>query len=46
MHLGQQRRFGMEEGYFVFDGFILCFVLPAVKLLQPPITLKSCVLGS
>ena len=25
-HLGQQRRFRMEEGYFVFYGFILCLI--------------------
>lgn len=35
----------MEEGYFLFYGFILCLIfslpiLPAVKLSQPPVTLS------
>lgn len=47
-HLGQQRRFGMQEGYSAFYGFIACLVfslpvLPAVKLSQPPVTLTNCV---
>lgn len=48
-HLGERRRFGMEEGYFAFYGFILCLIfslpiLPAMKLSQPPVTLTNCVL--